>query len=566
MAHEALARKYRPRTFEEMVGQEAVVRTLTNALKSRKIHPAYIFSGIRGVGKTTAARLFAKGLNCEKGPTAVPCNECASCLEIAAARSMDVLEIDGATNTKAEEARDLMQAARYMPVRDRFRVFIIDEVHMLSTAAFNALLKTLEEPPPHAIFLLATTEPHKIPETIHSRAQHFQFRRVTEAQVVRHLEAVCQSEGVQVDPAALRLVARSGEGSVRDGLTLLDRLMAYADGPVTEALAVEVLGVVGREALLGLLDLLAAGDAGGVPAFVDGLRERGQSLERFLSDFTELTRDALRIRVAGEEAPGDDPHLARVASRFSLEDLLRLWDLLVATQQRMKGAPDPDALLELQLVKAALLPKILPLDQLLAGAAIAAPASEPPSIRSEASQPAGPSRPMAKADSPDPQEATEEAGDGLRFRALIPFQRMDEHEAHSYEAEDERSERFREEASHRLPLAGPALSTARISLDPEGTVHVALPATAATAAALLNSKERKHQLEEVARQLGLAGSVLIETGEAGPAEPARTGPGAPEEEHGQAVGRVMKILGGQVQKVTPVALEPPAGGTDAEPE
>ena len=566
MAHEALARKYRPRTFEEMVGQEAVVRTLTNALKSRKIHPAYIFSGIRGVGKTTAARLFAKGLNCEKGPTAIPCNECASCLEIAAARSMDVLEIDGATNTKAEEARDLMQAARYMPVRDRFRVFIIDEVHMLSTAAFNALLKTLEEPPPHAIFLLATTEPHKIPETIHSRAQHFQFRRVTEAQVVRHLEAVCQSEDVQVDPAALRLVARSGEGSVRDGLTLLDRLMAYADGPVTEALAVEVLGVVGREALLGLLDLLAAGDAGGVPAFVDGLRERGQSLEHFLSDFTELTRDALRIRVGGEEAPGDDPHLARAASRFSLEDLLRLWDLLVATQQRMKGAPDPDALLELQLVKAALLPKILPLDQLLAGAVGAAPAQGPPPRRSEAGEPAGPSRPMAKADSPDPQEATEEAGDGLRFRALIPFQRMDEHEAHSFEAEDERSERFREEASHRLPLAGPALSTARISLDPEGTVHIALPAAAATAAALLNSKERKLQLEEVARHLGLAGSVLIETEEAGPAEPARTGPAAPEGEHGQAVRRVMKILGGQVQKVTPVALEPPAGGTDAEPE
>ncbi len=564
MAHESLARKYRPRTFEEMVGQEAVVRTLTNALKSRKIHPAYIFSGIRGVGKTTAARLFAKGLNCEKGPTALPCNECASCLEIAAARSMDVQEIDGATNTKAEEARDLMQAARYMPVRDRFRVFIIDEVHMLSTAAFNALLKTLEEPPPHAVFLLATTEPHKIPETIHSRAQHFQFRRVAEAQVIRHLQAVCQKEGVEVDAEALRLVARAGEGSVRDGLTLLDRLLAYADGPVTEAIAVEVLGVVGREALLGLLELLSEGDAGRVPAFVDGLRERGQSLEHFLSDFTELTRDALRIRLGGEGKPGDDPHLARVASRFSLEDLLRLWDLLVATQQRMKGAPDPDALLELQLVKAALLPKILPLDQLLAGTTVAAPAEGSLSKRRDASEPAG--RPVATAASPDSQEANEEAGDGLRFRALIPFQRMDEHEARSFEAEDERSERFREEASHRLPLAGPALSTARISLDPEGAIHVALPAAAATAAALLNSRERKLQLEEVARGLGLSGSVLIETAEAGPSEPARTGPATPEEEHDQAVKRVMKILGGQVQKVTPVALEPPAGGTDAEPE
>ena len=239
--HQALARRYRPQSFDEMVGQRAVVKTLKNALAKGKIHPAYIFSGIRGVGKTTAARLFAKGLNCVKGPTFEPCNECASCLEIGKAASMDVLEIDGATNTKAEEARDLMQAARYTPARDRYRVFIIDEVHMLSTAAFNALLKTFEEPPPHAVFLLATTEPHKIPETIHSRAQHFQFKRVPTPLVIRHLEEICQKEELKAEPAALELVARSGEGSVRDSLTLLDRLMAYADGPLTEETAVEAL-------------------------------------------------------------------------------------------------------------------------------------------------------------------------------------------------------------------------------------------------------------------------------------------------------------------------------------
>ncbi len=372
MTYKALARKYRPQTFDEMVGQEAVVKTLKNALATGKIHPAYIFSGIRGVGKTTAARLFAKGLNCETGPTVTPCNACPSCVEIAAGRSMDVLEIDGATHTKAEEARDLMQAARYMPVRDRYRVFIIDEVHMLSTAAFNALLKTLEEPPAHAVFLLATTEPFRIPETIHSRAQHFQFRRVSAYKVASFLKDLCGREGVEAEPAALDLVARSGEGSVRDSLTLLDRLLTYANGPLEEAAAVEVLGVVGRDALLSMLEMVSRGEPSDVSRFLDEARERGQNLERFLSDLVALVRDVLRYKTAGTggdaEEVADDGGLKAAAERLSLEDLLRLWDLLALTQQRLKGAPDPEALLELQLIKAALLPGILPLEQVLSGA------------------------------------------------------------------------------------------------------------------------------------------------------------------------------------------------------
>jgi len=575
MTYKALARKYRPQTFDEMVGQEAVVKTLKNALATGKIHPAYIFSGIRGVGKTTAARLFAKGLNCENGPTVTPCNTCPSCVEIAAGRSMDVLEIDGATHTKAEEARDLMQAARYMPVRDRYRVFIIDEVHMLSTAAFNALLKTLEEPPAHAIFLLATTEPFRIPETIHSRAQHFQFRRVSAHKVASFLKDLCGREGVEAEPAALDLVARSGEGSVRDSLTLLDRLLTYANGPLGEAEAVEVLGVVGRDALLSMLDIISRGEPSGVSRFLDEARDRGQNLERFLSDLVALVRDVLRYKTAGTgvdaEEAADDGGLKAAAERLSLEDLLRLWDLLALTQQRLKGAPDPEALLELQLIKAALLPGILPLEQVLSGARLP-----------DGPDGAGPDRPGPGPGSESTGKAEGQqgggggpetgAGDDLRFKALIPFKRMDELEARSYEG-DERLDHFRKAVSQKMPLLAPSLESAALSLDPDGVLHLVLPHGATTAAALLESAERMKALESTAREIGFSGRLQVENGEPAPDSPVPESELADRDEAGSspAVKVVLRLLGGSVVKVTPLSaaeadVEPPAGGEDAEPE
>ncbi len=588
MAHEALARKYRPQTFEDMVGQGAVVKTLQNALTTHKIHPAYIFSGIRGVGKTTAARLFAKGLNCAKGPTAHPCGECPSCVEIKRAASMDVLEIDAATNTQVEKIRDIIDAARYTPARDRFRVFIVDEVHMLSTSSFNALLKTLEEPPPHAIFLLATTEAHKIPETIHSRAQHFQFRRVPEHLVAAYLTDVCQKEEVAAEPAALALIARSGEGSVRDSLTLLDRIRAYADGPVTEADAVEVLGVMGREALLGLLGVLASGDASGVPSFVDRLLERGQSLERFLSDLVGLVRDMVRLKTGAQPAE-EDKALAACAGRFSEEDLLRLWDLLLATQQRLKGAPDADALLELQLVKAALLPKILPLDRLLGrvpeGVAVQPePPPEAQASRERAVAPAPPAAPVAPPkpsapENPPPVQSAEEppaydppGGGGLRFKSLIAFKRMDETEAKAYEEQDdERIKRFRENAARRLPLLQETLKGAVLSVDPDGVLHVSLAASDTAGATLLGNRERREALEAVARESGLAGKVDVRVAAREP-EPSQvpTGPGpdpAASPRSNAAVDNVLRILGGRVLRVTaPPTPEPDNGGPHGEPE
>ena len=558
MAHQALARKYRPSTFDGMVGQDAIVLTLKNALSSGKIHPAYIFSGIRGVGKTTAARLFARGLNCQAGPTAEPCGRCPSCEEIAAGRSMDVLEIDGATNTKAEEARDLMQAARYMPARDRFRVFIIDEVHMLSTAAFNALLKTFEEPPPHAVFLLATTEPHKIPETIHSRAQHFQFRRVPAPKVAAYLGEVCGAEGVEAEAAALDLVARSGEGSVRDSLTLLDRLLTSGGGRLDEAMTAEALGVVGRAALLGLLAAVAAGRPSEIPTFVDDVRDRGRNHERLLNDMVSMVRTALRRRLAGQDGPGDEDEteVSGALAPLSEEDLLRLWDLLTSTQQRLKGAPDPDALLEIQLTKAALLPRILPLDQLL-GRVPAASAQEVPR-ESGARRPDDPPQGA-------PPEAPKDGEGGLRFKALIPFTRMDEKEAKSFE-EDERLGLLRKSIGNRMPLLAPALASATLSVDPEGVLHLVLPPGSTTAAALLASPERVKILEDLAREVGLTGRFAVENGRPEPEEAA-----PPKKDEGRAVEspavkNVLKLLGGKVVKVTEGAAAPLPGEDDAEPE
>jgi len=578
--YEALARKYRPQTFEEMVGQGAVVRTLQNALATGRIHPAYIFSGIRGVGKTTAARLFAKGLNCAQGPTAKPCGECPSCIEIKRAASMDVLEIDAATNTQVEKIRDLIDASRYTPTRDRYRIFIIDEVHMLSGSSFNALLKTLEEPPAHARFLLATTEPHKIPETIHSRCQHFQFRRVPEHIVTAFLEQICAQETIAAEPAALSLIAKSGEGSVRDSLTLLDRIVAYADGPVSEAAAVEVLGVTGREGLFSLLEVLSEGRASGIPVFVDQLLDRGQSLERFLSDLVGLVRELVRLKLSGSKGPCD-PKLVACAEGFSEEDLLRLWDLLLISQQRLKGAPEADALLELQLVKAALLPRILPLDRLLSRVP-ESPLSDPrPAPQRPAAAPAAPGgSPSPEPDHPSPNiqesvpppEGSQPSG-GLRFKALIPFKRMGEDEARAYDdPDDDRIRRFRENAARRLPLMQETLKGASLSLDPDGVLHVALPPLDSTGAALLKNRERREALEAVARESGLPGPVAVETGaspepESSPARAASKGPEPLVQAENAAVDNVLRVLGGRLIRITaPPPPEPAEGDSHGEPE
>jgi len=297
----ALARKYRPQTFEDIIGQEHVSRTLRKAIEAGRIHHAYLFTGIRGIGKTTCARVLAKALNCIKGPCATPCNECVSCTEITAGRAMDVVELDAASNRGIDDIRELREGVRYTTARDRYKIVIIDEVHMLTEAAFNALLKTLEEPPPHVRFILATTDPQKIPATILSRCQRFDFRRVTAAALIRHLDKVCRKEGMEAEEEALSVVVRQTQGSVRDSLSLLDQLLASVEGKLTEAFAKDVLGVADRrwvsETLLALLD----GDAKGALLVLREVYVSGYDINTFMAEVLGGLRNALVMSVAGRK-------------------------------------------------------------------------------------------------------------------------------------------------------------------------------------------------------------------------------------------------------------------------
>ncbi len=372
--YQVLARKWRPQRFDEMVGQEAVVRTLVNALKQNRIAHAYCFSGIRGVGKTTVARLLAKGLNCHavQEPTAEPCGQCPSCREIEESRSLDVVELDAASRTGVDDMRQLTEVSRYAPSRDRYRVFIIDEAHMLSASAFNALLKTLEEPPPRVVFVLATTEPNKILPTVLSRCQHYAFGRIGQGLIAEHLARIAQAEGVEISEDALALVAAAADGSLRDAQSLLDKLIAFAGAQIDERTVLELLGLVDRVLLFRAVDLIAAGDVAGVIALVDEMVEGGVDLHQFAIDLLGHFRNLLVVRSV--PTPGDVLHLpageiARLreqAERFTIEDLDRAFNLIAGSEYRIKLAEQPRYHLEIVLARLARMPSLVPLEQLIA--------------------------------------------------------------------------------------------------------------------------------------------------------------------------------------------------------
>src|SRR5436309_34366 len=334
MAYQVLALKYRPKTFDEVVGQRAVVQTLKNSLIHNRIAHAYLFSGVRGVGKTTVARLLAKALNCEQGPTVDPCNACSACMEIAKSASLDVLEIDGASNNSVDDVRELRETVRYAPARDRYRIFIIDEVHMLSNSAFNALLKTLEEPPPHVVFIFATTEYRKIPVTILSRCQHFEFKRIAQGEIAAHLGRVCVSEGVTLTPYALNLIARLADGSLRDGQSMLDQVIAYSGSKVKDEDVRTLLGVLDRDLLLAFVEKVADRNAAELISLVDRVLETGHDPGLFLNNLMEQVRDLLLMKILPDPqqtlglAEDDLKSLGALKERFSREDLLRILDAI----------------------------------------------------------------------------------------------------------------------------------------------------------------------------------------------------------------------------------------------
>jgi DNA polymerase-3 subunit gamma/tau len=384
LAYQVLARKWRPQKFDDVVGQPAVTRTLRNAIASNRIAHAFVFAGQRGSGKTTTARILARALNCVTGPTVDPCGECDACVEIAQGRDMDVLEIDAASHTGIDNIREVViSSLSIAPVRDRHKIFIIDEVHQLSTPSFNALLKSIEEPPAHVLFIMATTELHKIPDTILSRSQVFEFRAFPTRIIVEHLKRMVKEEGIDVPDAALALIARAAEGSMRDAQSALDQVMAFAGSTITVDDVATVLGLVGRDLLFELIEAVVAEDGPRAFALTDRAVESGHDLRLIVRELTKVVRDLMMVSVdparagEGDLAEGEIERLTVLAKQFSREDLMRAFDLLAKAEQDIRTASHPRYHIEMLLLRWMHVRKLVPLMDLLEGGGGGAPARGP---------------------------------------------------------------------------------------------------------------------------------------------------------------------------------------------
>ena len=371
MSYLVLARKWRPQTFDDIVGQGHVGQTLMNAIRSDRVAHAFLFTGVRGVGKTTAARVLAKALNCEKGPTPTPCNACVNCQEITAGNAIDVLEIDGASNTGVDDVREIIENVRYQPAKSRFKIYIIDEVHMLSTSAFNALLKTLEEPPPHVKFIFATTDPHKVPYTIHSRCQRYDFKRIPFRLIAERLAAIVQSEGVTVSPRALLTIAREGEGSMRDAQSLLDQVIAFAGKTIRDEDVVAALGLADRKLLYAAAEAILDHNPARALELLNELHLYGYDMRRFARDLLEHFRNLAVARlVPGVDLLPDIPdeeraEVSRQAQKWDTEDLDRAFRLLLGAEAEVGRVPYPKLVLEMSFIKLATLTPVVAAGELL---------------------------------------------------------------------------------------------------------------------------------------------------------------------------------------------------------
>ncbi|CAG0934352.1 DNA polymerase III subunit gamma/tau [Planctomycetaceae bacterium] len=369
-----LARKYRPRRFSDLIGQPHVVQALSNAMATQRVAQAFLLTGSRGTGKTTTARLLASALNClaEKRDGIEPCGECPSCLEITRGEDLDVIEMDAASNSRVDDIRQRLESIDTRPARGKYRIYIIDEVHMLSASAFNALLKTVEEPPAHVKFILATTNPEKIPETILSRCQRYDFRRVTLAEMTQRLEEICATEKLAPGPGVLRMLSEMAEGGMRDALSRLDQLVAFAGEKATAEDAERVFGLVGRKRLMALLEQLSNGDAKAGILFAEQVFDSGKDVAEVLAALVALTRQLLMVQASGGDSAGIDvasdelPELKRVAARFGLTGLVYLAELLTECRQRVRRAAFPRVVVETTFVKLAMLKNLESLEQLAA--------------------------------------------------------------------------------------------------------------------------------------------------------------------------------------------------------
>jgi DNA polymerase-3 subunit gamma/tau len=383
MSYQALARKYRPQSFSDVIGQDTVVRTLQNAIEGNRIHHAYLFAGVRGVGKTTAARILAKALNCIKGPTTEPCNECVICREITEGIDMDVREIDAATYTGVDNIRELRDTTQFQPARDRNRIFIIDEAHMLSTGAWNALLKILEEPPAHVVFMFATTEINKVPSTIISRVQKLMLRKITLDELIARIRKICASEEIEADKSAVEIVARRGEGSVRDSLSLLDQVIAFSGRSISATDVATVLGLSDINFFARIAGYIADGDHGAILEALDEAAETGRDFKMLYRDLLSFIRNLLLVAGNANEsmlavAPEDLPAIHEAAKKFSYSELLRVANLLLRDDETVNRAEHQRLAVEIALLKAATFPRLRSVEEALAGAPKAERRSDSP--------------------------------------------------------------------------------------------------------------------------------------------------------------------------------------------
>ena len=430
MAYQVLARKWRPQRFDDVIGQRGVTQTLRNAIAANRIAQSFVFSGPRGVGKTTTARIMARALNCQNGPTADPCGECDACVEIAQGRDMDVLEIDAATNTQVDKVREVIIAGLGMaPVRNRYKIFIIDEVHRLSSQAFDALLKSIEEPPPHVVFMMATTEIDKVPPTIQSRSQVFELKTIGVKQIADQLRAIAAAEGIAVDDDALMLIARAGDGSMRDAQSAFDQVIGFAGTSISAEAVATVLGLVRRDLLIGMADAVAREDAPAVFELAARAVESGYDLRLVVRELARMTRDLLVLsidasRVSDPEiaAEGERQALLDLSRRFSGEDLLRAFDVLTKAEYDIKGAAQPRYHLEMALLRWIHLRKLVPLTELIqqVQGGTATPSRPGPVARAVAPPtPPGPPKAGATAGGPVPPKPAP-AGEGGRSASPTP--------------------------------------------------------------------------------------------------------------------------------------------------